>query len=159
MLFRSYSATYHTRFAGAHVKQAYWILLGLVAMFIVSLIDYHSLMERWPFFYALMVGLLALVLLVGRQVFGSRRWIHIGDTQFQVSEFVKLVIILALARYFSESRQELVSVADLAKVGVVAGVPMGLILLQPDLGTALTILPVVAVGVFLAGLQIGRAHV
>lgn len=149
-----YSTTYHTKFAGAHVKQLYWIMLGLAVMFLVSRIDYHALMEQWPVFYLLFITLLVFVLVMGKRVFGSRRWIHIGDTTFQVSEFVKLVIILALAKYFSQYRDEQLSTSDLVKVGLLAGVPMGLILLQPDLGTALTIVPIVACCVFIAGLRL-----
>src|SRR5262249_46563490 len=115
--------------------------------------DYHALMERWPLFYLATLVLLVLVLFLGPKIFGSRRWIDIEGTHFQVSEFVKLVIVLALARYFCESRQEVVSGLDIAKVGLLAGLPIGLILLQPDLGTALTIVPVVAMSVFLAGLR------
>src|SRR5204863_8410939 len=106
------------------------------------------------FFYIPLLMLLAGLLVAGKQVFGSKRWVTLpGGTQFQVSDFVKLVIILALARYFSESRMETVTIGDLAKIGLLAGLPMAMILLQPDLGTALTIAPVVAVAVFLAGLQ------
>jgi len=152
-LMEIYSTTHHSKFAGAHLKQLYWILVGLVAMFVVSLIDYHALMERWPLFYLITLGLLVLVLILGPKIFGARRWLDIEGTHFQVSEFVKLVIILALARYFSEARQETVTVSDLAKVGALAGLPMGLILLQPDLGTALTIAPVVAMALFLGGLR------
>jgi len=151
-----YSATHGTRkFDGSHIKQIYCIVVSLGAMFVISLVDYHSLMNRWPFFYMPLILLLAFVLKFGDKVFGSKRWINVtGLGQFQVSEFVKLVIILALARYFSESRFDTVSVADLAKVGLLAGLPMVLIMLQPDMGTALTILPVVAVSVFLAGLRL-----
>lgn len=149
-----YSATYRTKFAGAHEKQVYWILGGLVLMFLMTLIDYHTLMEQVPIMYLFSLGLLATVLVVGRKVFGSRRWIPLaGGFHFQVSEFVKLVIILAVARYFNESRQGQVTFGDLVKVGLLAGVPMGLVLLQPDLGTALTYAPIVMVGVFLAGMR------
>jgi len=156
-----YSTTHHTRnFDGAHLKQIYWIAISVVAMFFVSVIDYHALMNRWPLFYIPLVAMLAFVLKFGDKAFGSKRWINVaGVGQFQVSEFVKLVIILALAQYFSESRLETVSVADLAKVGVLAGLPLVLILLQPDMGTALTIVPVVAISVFLAGLRLKYAVV
>ena len=120
-LMEIYSTTHHSKFAGAHVKQLYWMLVGLVAMFAVSILDYHALMERWPLFYGITLVLLILVLFLGPKIFGSRRWLDIEGTHFQVSEFVKLVIILALARYFSEARQESVTAADFAKVGVLAG--------------------------------------
>jgi rod shape determining protein RodA len=148
-----YSTTHNTRFAGAHVMQIYWLLISLAGAAVVSLVDYKALLSRWPVFYLATVVLLVVVLLTSRRIYGSKRWIQIGDAQFQVSEFVKLVIILALAQYFSESRQDQVSLADLLKVGLLAGLPAGLILLQPDLGTALTIVPAVAVALFLAGLQ------
>jgi len=155
-----YSATYRTAFAGAHERQIYWVLLGLLGMFAMTLVNYHALMEQAPVMYLLSVGALVAVKLVGIQVYGARRWIMLpGGFQFQVSEFVKLVIILAVARYFSEARQEGVTTGDLAKVGVFAGVPMGLVLIQPDLGTSLTYVPIVAMVVFLAGLRFKHAAV
>ena len=149
-----YSTTYHTKFAGAHTKQVYWIFLGLTIMFVISFLDYHALMDQWPIYYLISVGMLLTVLVAGRRVFGSRRWLPVGDVHFQVSEAAKLVIILALAKYFSQPRQERLTTADLAKVGLLASVPMGLILLQPDLGTALTFVPIVVVSVFLGGLRL-----
>ena len=150
-----YSTTHNTRkFDGAHIKQIYWILMAIGTMFLISLIDYHALMNRWLFMYVPLIAGLGGLLVFGEKVFNSKRWINLGGgAQFQVSEFVKLVIILALAQYFSESRLEAVSLPDLVKVGVLVGLPMGLILLQPDLGTALTLIPAVAVAVFLAGLR------
>jgi rod shape determining protein RodA len=66
---------------------------------------------------------------------------------------VKLAIIVALARYFSEVTSERLSLSDLAKVGALVGVPVGLILLQPDLGTATALVPAAVVGAFLAGVH------
>ncbi len=151
-----YSTTYHTKFAGAQLRQVYWILLGLAVMFLLTFIDYHALMEHWPLFYLFSVVMLGLVLLLGKKAFGSRRWLLIGDVHFQVSEFAKFAIILALASYFSEPRQEQerLSTGDLAKVSLLAGFPMALVLLQPDLGTALTFAPIVAVSLFLGGLRL-----
>ncbi len=151
-----YSTTHNTRlYDGFHMKQIYSILISLVAMFLVSMIDYHALMNRWPFFYMALLAMLVALPVMGQKVWGSKRWIKLGGgVQFQVSEFVKLVIILALARYFSESREEMVTAADLAKVGLLAGMPMALIMAQPDMGTALTIAPAVMAAVFIAGLRI-----
>jgi rod shape determining protein RodA len=150
-----YSATYRTKFAGAHEKQIYWIIGGLLLMFLMTMIDYHTLMEQVPVMYLICLVLLVAVMVVGRKVFGSRRWIPLaGGFHFQVSEFVKLVIILAMARYFIEPRQANVTLGDLVKVGLIAGLPMGLVLLQPDLGTALTYAPIVMMAVFLAGIRL-----
>ncbi len=153
-----YSATYRTKFAGAHLKQVYTVLVGVVLMFVVTLIDYHALMERVPSMYVVSIFALVSVFIVGKKVWGSRRWIPLGGgIHLQVSEFVKLVIILAMAKYFSDSgpggRQEKLAFSDLVKVGLITGLPMVLVLAQPDLGTALTYVPIAAVAVFLAGIR------
>lgn len=152
-----YSATHNNRFAGMHIRQIYWILLGLAVMLAMTLVDYHAILDQAPVLYVSAVGLLLVVLLVGHTAFGSRRWIRLGDFTFQVSELAKLVIIVVLARYLSEIRAERIAFADLAKVAILAGIPMGLVALQPDLGTALTFVPIVATGVFLAGLRLKHA--
>jgi rod shape determining protein RodA len=93
------------------------------------------------------------VLAVGRWVFGSRRWIRILGVNFQISEFVKLVIILVVARYVSELRSDEVTPRDLLKLGGLVGIPALLVMYQPDLGTGLTYLPVLAAGVLIAGIR------
>jgi rod shape determining protein RodA len=93
------------------------------------------------------------VFFVGKLVFGSRRWIPIGGFHFQVSEFVKLVIILLVARYLTEVRGEILEGWELVKLSGLVAVPMVLVMLQPDLGTALTYLPILGAGCFLAGLR------
>ena len=110
--------------------------------------------------YLVSVGLLILVLVVGREVFGARRWIPLaGGFHFQVSEFVKLVLILVMARYFSDSRQQQVTTLDLIKVGLLGGIPMGLVLLEPNLGTALTYAPIVMMALFLGGIRVKHVAV
>jgi rod shape determining protein RodA len=151
-----YSATYHLpAFAGAHKNQIYMVLLGVILMFGMTLVDYHVLMERVPWMYlASILGLIA-VFVFGHKAMGGRRWIPIPGLgiHFQVSEFVKLVIILAMAKYFSELRQDKVSASDLMKVGLIVGVPLVLVLKEPDLGTSLTYLPIMIVAILLAGIR------
>src|SRR5260370_16318028 len=69
----------------------------------------------------------------------------------QVSELVKLIIIIVLARFFAEVRSDQLDLRDLIKAGLLVGVPLVLILKQPDLGTALVLIPMLVVGAFLAG--------
>jgi rod shape determining protein RodA len=97
-------------------------------------------------------GLIA-VLAVGHTRFGARRWLPVLGQFLQVSELVKLVIILLLARFYAEVRTDRLSVGDLLKVGSLTAVPLVLILLQPDLGTALVLVPAVVVGAYLAGIE------
>jgi rod shape determining protein RodA len=87
-------------------------------------------------------------------VFGSTRWIGVAGFTLQVSEFVKIVIVLLVARYFSDLKLgQQVEWRDLAKIGGLVAVPMLLVMKQPDLGTSLTYLPVLVCGILMAGLR------
>ncbi len=155
-----YSATIHSKFMGVHIKQVYWIVGGIGVMFIVSLINYQTLLDKVPWMYVISIGSLLSVLVFGQKYLGARRWIRIGgSTHFQPSEWVKLILILAMAKYFSEARQRDASVSDIFKAGMLVGVPMLLVLAQPDLGTALTYVPVAIMGLFLGGMRWKHAAV
>ncbi|HJY87811.1 MAG TPA: rod shape-determining protein RodA [Candidatus Acidoferrales bacterium] len=154
-----YSATHGSNLAGMHWRQMLWILLGLVAMLVISRIDYHAILDHAPLLYLVGISALVAVLVVGHTRFGAKRWIPLLGAFFQVSELVKLIIIVVLARFFGEVRTDQLTRVDLAKVGVLTGVPLGLILLQPDLGTAMVLVPLAVVGTFLAGIQWKHAAV
>src|SRR4051794_39506515 len=124
-----YSATHDTHWEDAWWKQLIWIGIAMGLMWVVSSIDYHTLLGHVPLLYGLSVASLIAVLAVGRLVFGSRRWIHLpGLGNFQISEFVKLVIILMVARYLSELKSERVRAADLLKLGALVGIPAALVM-------------------------------
>ncbi|MGA2483832.1 MAG: rod shape-determining protein RodA [Candidatus Acidiferrales bacterium] len=148
-----YSATHASHFAGMHIRQIWWIVLGIVAMFIFSRLDYHRILDQALILYLIGIAALILVLAVGHTRFGAKRWIPFLGQFLQVSELVKLTIIVVLARFFSEVRSERLSLTDLLKLGGLVGLPLGLILLQPDLGTALVLVPMLVVGAFLAGIK------
>src|ERR1700756_5756571 len=153
-----HSATMHTKFAGAHVKQVYWVVAGVGAMFLVSLINYQALLDQIHWFYIAGVGSLMAVLVFGQKYLGARRWIKMpGGNHFQPSEWVKLILILAVAKFFAEMRQRELSWSDFFKAGAIIGVPMLLVLKQPDLGTALTYMPIAIMGLFLGGLRAKQA--
>jgi len=148
-----FSATHETRYSDAWWKQVIWILAAFLALWIASLIDYHTLLGQVPVLYALSVLTLIATYAVGLTAFGSRRWIGTASYHLQVSEFVKLVIVLLVARYLAELKTEHLELRDLLKLAGLVGVPMVMVMLQPDLGTALTFLPILAAGVFLAGFR------
>jgi rod shape determining protein RodA len=155
-----YSATVHTKFAGVHIKQIYWIGAGLLAMFIFSRVNYQVLLENVHWMYLVSIGSLVSVMLFGQKYLGARRWIKLpGGTHFQPSEWVKLILILAVARYFADMRQRELSLPDLVKAGLLVGVPMLMVLAQPDLGTSLTYLPIAIMGIYLGGLRPKHAMV
>jgi rod shape determining protein RodA len=148
-----YSATHGSALVGMHTRQIRWIIVGTVLMFIFSRLDYHAILDQAPILYIVGIVALATVLLFGHRRFGAQRWIPILGEFFQVSELVKLIIIIVLARFFAEVRTDELSLQDLIKAGLLVGVPLVLILKQPDLGTALVLMPMLIVGAFLAGLQ------
>jgi rod shape determining protein RodA len=150
-----FSATHDTQWRGAWWKQIVFVIVGLAIMWVMATIDYHSLMGKVPALYLLSMVTLLTVLLVGSKVFGSKRWIPIpflGFT-FQISEFVKLVLILLVARFLTELRTDTLDGRELLKLTGLIVLPMLLVAKQPDLGTALTYLPILAMGVFLVGLR------
>ena len=148
-----YSATHDTGWRDAWWKQIIWILVAFVAMWVVTLIDYHTLLAQVPLLYGISVVTLIATFILGMTVFGSRRWIGSRGLHLQVSEFVKVMLILLVARYLTELKTEQLELRDLLKLGGLVGLPMVLVIKQPDLGTALTYLPILLSGIFLAGLR------
>ncbi|MBM3774469.1 MAG: rod shape-determining protein RodA [Acidobacteria bacterium] len=149
-----YSATLGTVWQDSWWKQLVYIFIGLLVMWIISSIDYHWLLGQVPGLYIVSIGLLIATFLVGRLVFGSRRWINLGGGfHFQVSEFAKIVIILLVARYLTELKSEALELRDVLKISGLVAAPMLLIMKQPDLGTSLTYLPILGMGLLLAGLR------
>ena len=154
-----YSATLHTKFHGFETKQIYWLVGGLIAMLVLSAVDYHRLIDFVPWVYGFCVLSLVAVLAVGQKVLGARRWIRLGSIHFQPSEWVKLILIVAVARYFANLGARDLTWKDILKAFALVGVPMLLVLKQPDLGTALTYSPVLLCGLFLGGIRWKQALV
>lgn len=149
-----YSATMGTVWKNDWWKQTLYVVVGLAIMSVMARIDYHALLEHVPVFYIVSLVTLALVLVLGRQVFGSRRWVPLpGGFTLQVSEFVKLMIVLLAARYLSELKSDRPDFRDLLKLGGLVALPMILVLKQPALGTALTYVVITAGMIFVAGLR------
>jgi rod shape determining protein RodA len=148
-----YSSTHASTMAGLHWRQLIWIGLGLLGMLIISRTDYHTLLDQAPLLYLLGIVALLAVLGIGHTRFGAKRWFVVGGVFLQVSELMKLIIIVVLARFFSEVRTDRLSLAEWGKVGVLTAIPAVLILVQPDLGTAMVLVPVALVGAFLAGIE------
>jgi len=149
-----YSTTLNTSWQGAHTRQIVWVALGLLLFWLCSSIDYHWLVEQAPVFYVLSILGLVAVAAFGDVVNGSKRWLPLpGGVQLQVSEFLKVVLVLLVARFFGGLPRERPSLADLAKIGAIYGVPLLMVLAQPDLSTSLSYVPILAMGIFLSGLR------
>ena len=149
-----FSSTRDSIWQDAWWKQIIYIFGGLFLMWLILNVDYHSLLHHVALMYILSVMALLGTYLIGTQVFGSRRWIPLaGGFHLQVSEFVKLVIILLVTRYLTDLKTDELELREMLKLGGLVVVPTILVLKQPDLGTSLTYLAILIVGAFLAGLR------
>ena len=149
-----YSTTYVDGVGASSIfyTQIYGILLGVVALVVALSFDYRTLADKSHYLYLGIIALLIYVLLFGVVRGGSRRWIDLGPLNLQPSEFAKATLALVLAKFFGESRRGTVTRADLVIAGAIAAVPLFIIYLQPDLGTAVTLLPVLFAVAFVAGM-------
>jgi rod shape determining protein RodA len=135
-----YSATSVSRAALSeiYIQQVYWLVLGGILGAVVAVIDYRHYERLGYILYGLGVIFLLLVFILGKDIRGSSRWIQIGSFGFQPSEFMKLFLIIALAKYLHDDpRTEQRTLRDLLGPAALAAIPTFLILKQPDLGTAL----------------------
>src|SRR6266478_3582722 len=119
-----YSATHGSNLTGMHMKQIRWLVAGFILMFVLSRVDYHLILDQAPILYLIGVVALVAVLLLGQRRFGAQRWIPILGQYLQVSELVKLVIIIVLARFFADVRTDELSLRDLIKAGLLVGLPL-----------------------------------
>lgn len=153
------SATLHTKFHGFDHKQLGFLAVGIVLMFLMSMIDYHRLIDIVHWAYGISILSLIAVLVVGTKVLGARRWIRIPGGHFQPSEWIKLVLIVAVARYFWGLAGKQLTWVDIGKAFALVCIPMLMVLKQPDLGTSLTYLPILACGLFLGGIRFKQAAI
>lgn len=131
-------------------KQGQFVLLGIIVMYVVSRIDYHRLEVVSTFFY--LSGVLALmgVFVIGTSSLGAQRWFSLGFVQIQPSEFMVIFIIIAIATY-AQRRPQGLSMYDISRMLVMVGVPLGMIFLQPDLGTCIVVVLVAGAMLVVAG--------
>ncbi len=132
-------------------RQGFFVILGIVAMTIVAHIDYRRLEILATPLYIGSFFALAGVFVVGKSALGAQRWYSFGFIQIQPSEFTVLFIILAVAT-FCGRRSEGLRMYDVVRLLLMAGAPLGLIVLQPDLGTSIIIVLVVAGMMVVAGI-------
>ncbi|MES0445423.1 MAG: rod shape-determining protein RodA, partial [Desulfobacterales bacterium] len=123
-----------------YFKQLAWYCAGLIVMVISFLINY-KLLDRWAnAIYAICILLLICVLLFGKYVGGARRWLILGPLSIQPSEFVKIAVIICLARYYSKiANIRGLNLRELLTPLILAAIPIFLIVRQPDLGTAMLV--------------------
>ena len=138
---------------GDQKKQIIGMVSGIIIMLLVSYIDYNFILRFSWLIYLGAVGLLGLVIVAGEQSKGAQRWFKIGGFQFQPSELVKILMILFLAYYFMRHEEKINSPRVLFGSFVLIGIPLALILAQPNLSTTIVLALVFAAMLFAAGLS------
>jgi len=151
-----YSATWDLwnsgiEFSDHVVKQGIWVIAGLALMFVIMNMDYIRLMDFAYLAYALNLLALVFLLLFGGEHYGARRWIDLGPLSLQPSEFVKITFIMALAAFLGERRERAGSLKNFIGALVLIMPAAALIFLQPDLGTALVLVPILFSMLFVCG--------
>ncbi len=136
-------------------KQLHWIGLGIFLYFLMAAIDYRALPVRFAAFggYGITIIALILVLFLGRTISGATRWLDIGGFRLQPSEPAKLAIICVLANIFSDPRFSKSPLKIAVLTAMTVGVPFALIAIEPDLGSALILLPVTGAMLFCFGIK------
>ncbi|MGV8073641.1 MAG: rod shape-determining protein RodA [Syntrophobacteraceae bacterium] len=137
------------------LKQLIWLFIGFCVLFCSLLIDYQRLRSISMWLYFATVLMLALVLIIGKEVNGAKRWLEIFGFQFQPSEFMKIIIAIQLASYFSS--QDISPYPNITKLLIPAflvAIPVVLILAEPDLGTAISLMTISGTIVFIMGIRL-----
>jgi cell division protein FtsW (lipid II flippase) len=134
-------------------KQMFGVALGLIIMVIVSLIDYVWIADFYWLIYIFSIVILGAVLLIGDNVNGATRWIDLGFTTFQPSELAKILLIIFFAKFISEHIDDINDAATLVKYAVLCGVPLFLIVVEPNLSTTICTTLVLCLLIYVGGLS------
>ncbi|PYQ12481.1 MAG: rod shape-determining protein RodA [Acidobacteria bacterium] len=149
-----YSATAGSPLAPLATKQLVYFGVGLMGLLLALAIDYHTLASLSYLFYAASLILLVYLLFFGRAIANTRGWLELGPVNLQPAEMTKLTTLLALSAFLSRHRSASLTPSNMGGIVLIVAAPVILIARQPDLGTAITFVPLVAVAAFLGGMRL-----
>lgn len=153
-MFQVYSSTLNTPFHEASAQHAVWLALGVAVFLFVSYSDYHRGVAASMVIWGVGVVLLITVLLFTDPVNGARRWLPTPlGFSVQVSEYMKVALVLLVAKHCSRFATETMQPRDFAKIGLLFFVPFSLVLMQPDLSTALSMVPLLGMALLLSKIR------
>jgi rod shape determining protein RodA len=153
-----YSAGFNDATAGGisqTVKTLIWASIGLILFFVVAGIDYHWLRTLAAPIYVVVLGLLALTMMVGTNLFGAQMSVTIAGLDFQFSEVGKVLMIAVLAAYLAGRRERIGRLSTILVAGALMALPTLLVFRQPDLGTALVFVAILVGMLFMSGASLG----
>ncbi|GAC1319625.1 MAG: rod shape-determining protein RodA [Chloroflexota bacterium] len=136
------------------VKQAMYALMGMAALLVLTNLDYRLLRSFTLPLYLMVLSILAVVLVIGRTTYGAQRWINIGLLPLQPSEPAKLALVLVLAKFFADREDQVHSVSTLTRSLIYVLIPLGLVLIQPDLGTSAVFVAIWVSVALMAGVRL-----
>jgi rod shape determining protein RodA len=138
-------------------KQVAYLCCALLVFLTLINFDYHLFSDFISIIYTAGMAVLGMVLVIGRSIHANKSWIDIGLFSFQPSELVKIIAVIALAKYYSEHDRDYLGLRELTIGGLIVFAPALMVVLQGDLGTAVTFFPIYAVLSCLAGIK--KKHV
>lgn len=134
-------------------KQIVGLVFGLAVMAVVSLIDYVWVLNMYWLIYGFSILSLLLVLFIGDEVNGATRWINLGFTTFQPSELAKILLILFFAKFIMKHEEDINYKWTIIKYAVLAGIPLALIIVEPNLSTTICTALVICLLIYIGGLS------
>lgn len=134
-------------------KQLFGVILGIIVMIIVSLIDYMWILNFYWLMYLFTIAILGFVLVAGTNVNGATRWIDLGFTTFQPSELAKILLILFFSKFIMEHKEDINDKFTLLKYAILAGIPLALIIVEPNLSTTICTALVICLMIYIGGLS------
>ncbi len=135
-------------------RQSGWFVLSFLVIVLLTSIDYHIISGLAYPIYGSVVIALVLVLMFGEKVSGAIRWFKVGPISFQPSELAKIALILVLSKYFADKKKDTVYLSDFIIAAIFLGIPVALILKEPDLGMSILLFPVFVTIVYVAGIDV-----
>ena len=134
-------------------KQFFGMMLGVAIMLIVSLMDFSWILNFYWILYGCNIILLLSVWIFGTESNGASRWLRTGGFQFQPTELSKILIVMFFARFFMEHEENLNTLRTLVQTAILAAIPLMLIFSQPDLKNTITVVILICIMLYLAGLS------
>ncbi|MEO8246636.1 MAG: FtsW/RodA/SpoVE family cell cycle protein [Chloroflexota bacterium] len=154
-----YSASYNDAASAGSlsqpVKTVIWAAIGLTIFFVAASVDYHWLQPFTGPIYVLVLGLLALTMLLGTNLFGAQMSITVAGLDFQFSEVSKVLMIVVMASFLAGRRERIGRLSTIVGAAALMALPTFLVFRQPDLGTALVFVAILAGMLFMSGASIG----
>lgn len=141
---------------GMYKKQILWFIFGFILMILITLINYQQLGDYSLYIYAILMTVLLITTIFGRPIRGTRAWLDLGFFSIQPSEFMKLGVVIVLAKYLEIRERDIHNFRELVIPALLTMIPMGIVLMQPDFGTALCFIPILFAMLFVGGADVSH---